>query len=132
MTTSQTGAMRTAKPRNDSRSDGIASRLVRLETGNSNEAELASRLQAWTRGRGLVAAPAAATATTGVRSTTVASRLKVAVTTAAATKVRVSIRPGLPRPARRTSAPTALKTPSAAQISATTKMAARNATTGNN
>ena len=42
-----------------------------------------------------------------------------------------SIRRGLPRPARATSVPTAANTPSAAHTSATTRIAARNATTGN-
>ena len=101
-----------------------------METGSSSEAELASRAQACTIGRGLTPLPVAAAATTGVSRTTVASRLSVAVVTAAAAKVSSSIRRGLPRPRRPTSEPTAANTPSAAHISATTRIAARNATTG--
>ena len=91
--------MRTAKPRNDtSGNEGSASRFVRLETGSSRDAEFASRAQACTIGRGLTRLAVAAAATTGVSSTTVASRLSVAVVTAAAAKVSSSIRRGLPRP----------------------------------
>ena len=72
----------------------------------------------------------AAAATTGVSSTTVASRLSTAVVSDAATKVSVSMRRGSPRLALATRPPTAAKTPSAAQSSATTRMPARNATTG--
>ena len=47
MTASQTGAISAAKPRKESEgSDGRASRFVRLDTGSSREAVLASRAQA--------------------------------------------------------------------------------------
>src|SRR3954463_3828178 len=85
MTASHTGAISTAKRANEIPSAGIASRLVRFETGSSSDAEFASRAHAGTTGRGLVRVLAAAAATTGVSSTTVASRLRVAVVTAAAT-----------------------------------------------
>ena len=73
----------------------------------------------------------AAAATTGVSSTTVASRLSAAVVRAAATNVSSSIRRGLAPLARATAEPTAANTPSAAHTSATTRIADRNATTGN-
>src|SRR3954451_24022146 len=103
MTAIHTGPISAANPRKDTDGmAGTASRLVRFETGSSNEALFASRTQACTTGRGLVRVVEAAAATTGVSSTTVASRLSVAVVRAAATKVRASMRWGLPRLSRAT------------------------------
>src|ERR687885_1972312 len=90
ITASQTGAITKANLAKDSRRVGIANRFVRFDTGNSSDAELARRAQAWTTGRRLVPTAAAADATTGVSNTTVASRLSVAVVTAAAANVRAS------------------------------------------
>ena len=82
-----TGAIRTAKP-SERRGPrwGRASRLVRLETGSRSEAEFAIRRQAKVPGRRRTDRAMAAASTTGVSSTTVASRLSMAVTTAASTE----------------------------------------------
>ena len=59
-TTTRTGAMTEANPRNVRSRCRIASRLVRLETGSSSEAELAIRRQAWAPGGAETPAEAAA------------------------------------------------------------------------
>src|SRR3954453_14129631 len=104
------GPNTTANLTNDNRSVDRAKRFVRFDTGNSRDAEFASRAQAWTAGRRLVPTDAAAAAMTGVSRTTVASRLRVAVMTAAEAKASVSNRFGCPGLARRPRAPTPLKT----------------------
>ena len=80
-TVASTGAITTAKPPKVRSRWGIASRLVRLETGSSSEAELAIRRQACAPGaRGRRQGDGGRRATTGVSSTTVASRLSTVVT----------------------------------------------------
>ena len=70
-----------------------ASRFVRFDTGSSSDAELARCVQAYTCGRGRAATAAAVANTTGVSSTTVASRLSTAVTTDTTAKTTASSRP---------------------------------------
>ena len=70
---------------------------MRFETGRSREAELAIRRQANAPGRSEVPSVAAAPTTIGVSSTTVASRLSTAVTSAASRKTPRSSRSGRPR-----------------------------------
>ena len=65
-------------------------RFVRFDTGNSSDAELAKWVHANTCGRGRAPACAAAAKTTGVSSTTVASRLSTAVVTEATTNTPTS------------------------------------------
>jgi hypothetical protein len=71
-----------------------ASRFVRFETGSSSEAVLAKCVHAYTCGRGRAPTRAAVANTTGVSSTTVASRLSTAVVSAATTNTPESSRPG--------------------------------------
>src|SRR5882757_42409 len=68
--------------------------------------------------------------TTGVSSTTVASRLSTAVTRAATANTPASSRRGSPRQARATASPAAVNSPSSAHSSARTRTAARKPTTG--
>ena len=60
-----------------------ASRLVRLDTGSSSDAELARWVHAYTLGLGRTRSRVAVSCTTGVSSTTVVSRLRTAVVTEA-------------------------------------------------
>ncbi len=83
-----------------------ASRFVRFETGSSSDAELARWLHAYTCGRARAPIREALANTTGVSSTTVASRLSTAVMIAAAANTAVSSRRGRPRLARAATAPT--------------------------
>lgn len=69
-----------------------ANRFVRLETGSSNDAEFARCVHAYTYGFGRTPARAAVANTTGVSSTTVASRLSTAVTSDAAANTATSSR----------------------------------------
>jgi hypothetical protein len=62
-----------------------ASRLVRLETGSSSDAEFARCVHAYTGGLDRTFSVAVVASTTGVSRTTVASRLSTAVVTAAIT-----------------------------------------------
>ena len=130
ITTSQAGAITSAKRANDRSSWCRASKVVRLLTGSSRLEEFASRTHAESAGPGRTCARVAAASTTGVSSTAVASRLSTAVTATAATKVRPRKRtPDVPgRPIR---CPIARNSPRSAQAPDTTRIAARNATTGN-
>ncbi|CAM5420967.1 hypothetical protein STENM223S_07236 [Streptomyces tendae] len=89
-----------------------ASRLVRLETGRSSEAEFARCAVAYTCGRARAPARDAVARTTGVSRTAVASRLSTAVTAQATANTPVSSRRGLPPHRRATAAPTASNRPS--------------------
>ena len=71
-----------------------------------------------------------AESTTGVSRTTVASRLRAAVTTAARAKTPVNSSAGFPPLHRPTRCAAAVKTPARAQMSDTTRIVTRNATTG--
>src|SRR5690348_9942479 len=103
-----------------------ASRLVRLDTGSSRDAELARCVQAYTSGLARVSSRAAVANTTGVSSTTVASRLSTAVVTEAITNTWVRSRRGLPALARAIQSPQARNSPSLSHRWASTKIAARN------
>ena len=85
-----------ANRRNDRWLAWNASRLVRLDTGNSSDAELARCAHAYTCGLALVRIRAAVANTTGVSSTIVASRLSTAVIAAAITNTNANSRCGLP------------------------------------
>ena len=108
----------------------MASRLVRLETGSSNEAELAIRRQAWAPGRAETPAAAAAVRTTGVSSTTVASSESVVVTRAPSRNTPVNRGTGRSRPSLRTQPAAAAKRPDRPQTSPTTRIVTRKSTTG--
>ena len=77
-----------------------ASRLVRLETGSSSEAVFDRWVQAYTCGLGRAPSRAAVANTTGVSSTTVASRLSTAVIAEASANTWTSSRRGRPAAAR--------------------------------
>ena len=123
-------AIRAAKRANDSPPARNASRLVRLETGSSNEAELARCVQAYMCGLARNRTRAAVANTTGVNSTTVASRLSAAVTTEPTTKTRPNRATGRPREAAAIHRPAASNSPSRSHSSASTSTAARKATVG--
>lgn len=74
----------------------------------------------------------AVTSTTGVSSTTVASKLSTAVIADASPNTPVSSRPGEPADRRASQAPQAWNSPSTSQKCASTSTAARNPTTGPN
>ena len=130
MTSSQPGAISSAKRGNDSPLAANASRLVRLETGSSSEAEFARWAVAYTCGRARSPTRAAVANTTGVSSTTVASRLSTAVVSAATANTPPSSRTGRPRQARATTSPAAVNRPSSAHSCDSVSTAARNPTTG--
>ena len=123
-------AIRPAKRVNDSELAWKASRLVRFETGSSSDAEFARCEHAYTCGRGLVRSRAAVANTTGVNNTTVASRLKTAVTAVAAANTSANSRRGRsPAPAA-IAPPIASNSPSRRHPSASTSSAARKPTVG--
>ena len=96
-TTASTGAIRAAKPAKVRSRCGIASRLVRLETGQQQGGGVGHpRCTAGRRGRVGARTASAAPTTTGVSSTTVASRLSTVVTAAASRKTPVIRPPGRP------------------------------------
>ena len=107
-----------------------ASRLVRLDTGSSRDAELARCVHAYTCGRDRICSRAAVANTTGVSKTTVVSRLSTAVVTAAVTNTRARSLRGRPSDDRAIHAPHARNSPSSSHRWASTKMASRNPTTG--
>ena len=107
-----------------------ASRLVRLETGSSSEAVFDRWAAAYAWGFARAPSRAAVANTTGVSSTTVASRLRTAVIAEAATKTAASSRRGRPAAARAIHAPQASKSPSSSQSRASTSTAARKPITG--
>ena len=107
-----------------------ASRLVRLDTGSSSDAELARCVHAYTCGLARTSSRAAVANTTGVSSTTVASRLSTAVVTAAIPNTRPSSLRGLPALPRAIAAPQARNSPSASHRCASTRIAARKPMTG--
>ncbi len=72
--------MRAAKSRVDSSTRPMASRLVRLETGRSRLAVLASQIVVIARGSGAMRARGARASMTGVSSTAVVSKLRNIVT----------------------------------------------------
>src|SRR4030095_13296027 len=86
ITTSHGSVMSRANPTKPRPLVAKARRLVRLETGSSSDAELARCVHAYTCGRGRTPTRAVVANTTGVSSTTVASRLSTAVTSAATPK----------------------------------------------
>src|SRR3954469_11786465 len=73
ITASQGSAITPANPRKVSPLAANASRLVKLDTGSSSDAELARCADAYAAGRGRTPVRAAVASTTGVSSTTVAS-----------------------------------------------------------
>ena len=106
-----------------------ASRLVKLDTGSS-DAELARCVHAYTCGLARASSRAAVANTTGVSSTTVASRLSTAVVTEAMRNTWLRSRPGLPALARAIQSPQARNSPSSSHRCASTRIAARNPMTG--
>ncbi len=127
---SQGSAMSPANRVKDSPLAVNASRLVKLDTGRSSDAELARCAVAYTCGRARAPALDAVASTTGVSRTTVASRLSTAVTGQAIANTPASRRRGLPPQRRATIAPTASKRPSFAHRCARTSTRARKTTTG--
>src|SRR5579859_4093394 len=107
-----------------------ASRLVRLDTGSSSEAELARCPHAYRCGRARTPAVAAVASTTGVSRTTVASRLSTAVTAEARTNTTASSRRGEPRATRAASVPAYPNTFSSPARYPSTSTAARKPTVG--
>lgn len=87
-------------------------------------------MHAYTCGRARTCSRVAVAKTTGVSSTTVASRLSTAVVTAATPNTVASSRPGLAAPIRAIHPPQARNTPSSSHSWASTKMAARKPITG--
>ncbi len=82
-----------------------ASRLVRFDTGSSSDPLLARRVHAYRCGRPGTFMRVAVVSTTGVSRTTVASRVRVAVTAAASATTSTSSRCGSPRLATAARAP---------------------------
>ncbi len=107
-----------------------ASRLVRLDTGSSSEAVFDRWVQAYTWGLGRAPMRAAVAKTTGVSSTTVASRLSTAVIREAAANTCTSKRRGHPAAPRAIQAPQAWNRPSSSHSRARTRTAARKPITG--
>jgi hypothetical protein len=107
-----------------------ASRFVRLETGSSSDAEFARWVQAYTCGLGRAPSCAEVLYTTGVSSTTVASRLSTAVIAEAVANTRASSRRGRPAERRAIHVPQARNRPSSSQSCASTSTAARKPITG--
>ncbi len=132
ITTSHAGAIRMPKRVNVSPLAAKASRLVRLETGSNNEAELARCALAYKCGRGRAPARITVAITTGVSNTAVASRLNTAVVSDARTNTPTSSRRGRPRHNRATVAPAALNSPSPAHRWDSSNTAARKPTIGAN
>jgi len=130
MTASQGSAISAAKWPKASPQAANARRLVRLETGSSRDAEFARCVHAYTCGLARTSSLAAVANTTGVRSTTVASRLSTAVVTEAITNTCASSLRGRPLPVRAIHAPQAWNKPSSSHRYASTKMAARKPITG--
>src|ERR1019366_6505259 len=85
MTASQGSAISAANRGKASPLAANASRLVRLDTGSSSDAELARCVHAYTCGLARTSSRDAVAKTTGVSTTTVASRLSTAVVTDAST-----------------------------------------------
>ena len=112
MATSHGSAISAAKRVKLSPLAANASRLVRLDTGSSDEAVFARWVQAYTCGLGRAPSRAAVANTTGVSSTTAASRLSTAVITEARTKTASSSRRGRPAAARAIQPPHARNSPS--------------------
>ena len=107
-----------------------ASRFVRLETGSSREAELDRCAVAYTCGVGLTPERAAVANTTGVSSTTVASRLRTAVTRAETANTSPSSVTGRPFARRAMNAPAAANIPSASHSFESISTPARKAMVG--
>src|SRR5258705_221548 len=122
--------MTAGKWTNESPAAPNASRLVRLDTGNSSEALLARCAVAYACGLAGTRNPRTVASTTGVSSTTVASRLRIAVVAAAITKTIASKRCWLPELDRAMAAPAARNSPSSSHSRASTSTAARKPTTG--
>jgi len=101
-----------------------------LETGSSSEAEFARCVHAYTCGLARTSSQAAVANTTGVSSTTVASRLSTAVVTEAITNTCARSLRGLPALVRAIHPPQARNSPSSSHRCASTKMAARKPITG--
>src|SRR6185312_4168615 len=97
MHTSHGPAMRDVKAAKDNPVAVKASRLVRFDTGSNSEAELARCVQAYTCGRAATRRRDDVVSSTGVSSTTVASRDSTAVVTDASANVVTSSRRGRPR-----------------------------------
>ena len=102
-----------------------ASRLVRLETGRSREAEFARWVHAYTCGFDRSRSCATVAKTTGVSSTTVASRLSTAVTVLATANTSARSLTGLPREPVATQVPAASNSPKRSHRLARTRTAAR-------
>ncbi len=138
MTASQGSAISAANRPKASPLAANASRLVRLDTGSSSDAEFARWAHAYTCGLARTSSREEVAKTTGVSSTTVASRLSTAVVTEAIANTCLSNRrgpvsvawPDPPLPLRAIHAPQAWNSPSASHRRASTKMAARKPITG--
>src|SRR5580693_2606263 len=135
MTASQGSAISAANRPKASPVAANASRLVRLDTGSSRDAEFARWVHAYTCGLARTSSRDAVAKTTGVSSTTVASRLRTAVVTDAITNTCTSSRRApvaVERlaPVRAIHAPQAPNNPSSSHRCASTKMAARKPMTG--
>ena len=107
-----------------------ASRLVRLDTGSNSEALLARCAVAYACGRAGTASAPAVASTTGVSSTTVASRLRTAVVGDGDHEHHCEQAPRSPCSTRAIAAPAARNRPSSSHSRASTSTAARNPTTG--
>jgi hypothetical protein len=103
---------------------------VRLETGSSSEAVFARWVQAYTCGLGRVSSRAAVANTTGVNSTTVASRLSAAVISEATANTWTKSRRGRRAAVWAIHAPQAWNRPSSSHSWARTSTAARKPITG--
>ena len=101
-----------------------------METGSSSDAEFARCVHAYMCGWDRMRKRAAVRKTTGVSSTTVASRLSTAVVTAATAKTWTSSRRGRPRDRLAIHAPQARNRPSSSHNCAITSTAARKPITG--
>ena len=130
ITTNQGTSISSANWMNEMPDARSARRLVRFETGSRIEALLARCAHAYTCGRAGTRTFLAVVSTTGVSSTTVASSDRTAVTIAPAMTTstrRRWPRPRLPRPIW---SPAQRNSPDDSHMSPTTRIAARNSTTG--
>ena len=107
-----------------------ASRLVRLDIGSSSDAVLARCAVAYACGLAGTPNARVVASTTGVSSTTVASRLSTTVVAAPMTKTFASSCRALPLFVLAIAAPAARNRPSSSHNCASTNTAARNPTTG--
>ncbi len=115
-TTSRGSTINAANRANESPVASSASRLVRLETGSSSDAELARCAVACRCGRAETPTRTAAATTTGVKSTTVASRLRTVVIAVPTTSTQPSSERGLEPAARESTAPAQRRVPPSRKV----------------